>query len=53
MEWLKTMYCLFGTKWSKLHCDPLCSVESTEQGCSERTKGFNPLTVRLHCTSLQ
>ena len=39
------MYVLFGTKWSKLFCGPLESVESTEQGSSDHSGAFNPLTV--------
>ena len=43
LGWLQTMYVLFGTKWSKLFCGPLQSVESTEQESSVATGAFNPL----------
>lgn len=45
LEWLKTMYCLFGTKWSKLHCGPMCSFECTEQEAVVEKQGFDPITV--------
>lgn len=32
LQWLQSMYALFGTKWSKLHCGPMNSFEPTEQG---------------------
>ena len=39
------MYCLFGTKWSKLQCGPLNSYEPTEQGGREGSERFDPLKV--------
>ncbi len=47
-QWLETMYSLFGSKWSKLHCGPMYSIESTEQGSGrERDDAFNRLKVKV------
>lgn len=45
-DWLQTMYIMFGTKWSKLFCGPLTSVEGTEQSQQSAVeRAFNPLKV--------
>ena len=31
LEWLQSIYILFGTKWSKIHCGPLWSSQPTDQ----------------------
>lgn len=45
---MQSMYVLFGTKWSKLFCGPLWSVEATEQGSSSASNSLDPLTVCAH-----
>ena len=39
------MYVLFGSKWSKLFCGPLWSIEATEQGSSSIDGSRDPLKV--------
>ena len=41
------MYVLFGTKFSKLFCGPMWSVNSTDQSSAlvDSTRGKNPLEV--------
>ena len=47
LQWLQSMYALFGTKWSKLYCRPMLCIESTEQGSRISCNGvFNPLMER-------
>ena len=51
---MQSMYVLFGTKWSKLFCGPLWSVESTEQGSSSSSASISldPLTVCAHSVNI-
>ena len=41
LEWLQSMHILFGTKWAKLHCGPLGSVQPP----TPHRGAFDPLTV--------
>ena len=53
LQWLQSMYALFGTKWSKLYCGPMLCIESKEQGSRISCNGaFNPLMVGIYsgCT---
>ena len=49
---LQSMYVLFGTKWPKLFCGPLWSVESTEQCSSSAQVALDPLTVSVHALAM-
>lgn len=46
LQWQTSMYCLFGTKWSKLHHGPMWSVVPTGQTQTVASLGvLNPLQV--------
>ena len=48
LQWLQSMYSLFGTKWSKLHCGPMNCVEPTEQGGRVQGGREDTFKVNLH-----
>ena len=55
MLWCESMYCLFGTKWSKMHVGPLWSVDVVGQGFLEseaRTKRM-PVEVSFLSVPIQ
>ena len=55
MLWCESMYCLFGTKWSKMHVGPLWSVYVVGQGFLEseaRTKRM-PVEVSFLSVPIQ
>lgn len=43
--WLESMYCLFGTKWTKLHNGPMWSSNSTEQDLKCGSLSRDPVKV--------
>ena len=48
LQWQTSMYCLFGTKWSKLHHGPMWSVVPTGQTKTVASLGvLNPLQVGI------
>lgn len=52
-DWLTTMYCQFGNKWSNLHLGPMWSIATVEhEGSTGRAGICSTTKVMLHASFL-